>query len=128
MIRTQKFIPTSEWGVKEAVHIKANKPSLNKEGGRYKLSGVYEAVIRSKVKKIDAWYSQWHHSLASENSEVGIHFVFGSKEKLNHLFQFRFFFTNSWRCHAPMVTMVLHFASCNLFVFPLCTLCAVNLL
>ena len=44
-------------GVKEVVHIKANKPSLNKDGGRYKLSGVYEAVIRSKVKKIDAWYS-----------------------------------------------------------------------
>ena len=39
-------------GVKEAVHIKANQPSLNKDGGRFKLSGVYESVIRSKVKKI----------------------------------------------------------------------------
>ncbi len=46
-----------ERGVKEAVHINANEPSLNKDGGRYKLSGVYEAVIRSKVKKIDASYS-----------------------------------------------------------------------
>ena len=43
-----------ERGVKEAIHIKANQPSLNKDGGRYKLSGVYEAVIRSKVNKIDA--------------------------------------------------------------------------
>ena len=42
-----------ERGVKEAVHIKANQPSLNKDGGRHKLSGVYETVIRSKVKKIN---------------------------------------------------------------------------
>ncbi len=73
-----------QW-VKEAVHIKANKPSLNKDRVRYKLSGVYETVIRSEVRKIDAWFSQLHHSLAdkdgvpSENSEVGINFVFGSK-------------------------------------------------
>jgi len=41
-----------ERGVKEAIYIKANQPSLNKDGGRFKLSGVYETVIRSKVKKI----------------------------------------------------------------------------
>jgi hypothetical protein len=41
-----------ERGVKEAVYIKANEPSLNKDGGRFKLPGVYGSVIRSQVKKI----------------------------------------------------------------------------
>ena len=34
-----------ERGVKEAIYIRAYKPSLNKDGGRYKLPDVYDPVI-----------------------------------------------------------------------------------
>ena len=41
-----------ERGVKEAIYIKVNKPTLNKDGGRYKLPGVYESILRSSVPKV----------------------------------------------------------------------------
>ena len=73
-------------GIKEAVHIKANKPSLNKDGGgTNSILGVYDAVIRSRSKRsMPDTASYITHLLMkdgvkSENSEVGINFVFGSK-------------------------------------------------
>ena len=42
--RQKKF----ERGVKEATCNKVSKPRLNKDGGHYKLSGVYESILRSR--------------------------------------------------------------------------------
>ena len=41
--------------VKEGIYIKVNKPTLNKDGGRYKLPGVYESILRSSVPKVTTW-------------------------------------------------------------------------
>ena len=40
-----------ERGVKEAIYIKVNKPTLNKDGGCYKLPGIYESILKSSVPK-----------------------------------------------------------------------------
>ena len=53
-----------EQGVQEVVHIKANKPSLNKDGGWYKLSGVYEAVMSNRLMPDTTSYIT--HSLIKE--------------------------------------------------------------
>ena len=39
-----------ERGVKEAIYIRALKPSLNKDGGRYNLPAVWTNIIRSRVQ------------------------------------------------------------------------------
>ncbi|KAJ8036598.1 hypothetical protein HOLleu_20618 [Holothuria leucospilota] len=39
-------------GVKEAIHIRVNKPSLNRNGGRYKLPRVYDPLLESQVRKV----------------------------------------------------------------------------
>ena len=41
-----------ERGVKEAIYIKVNNPTLNKDGGGYKLPGVCESILRSSVPKV----------------------------------------------------------------------------
>jgi hypothetical protein len=41
-----------ERGVKEAIYIKANQPSLNKDGGRYRLPNVYDSLIKSNIRKV----------------------------------------------------------------------------
>ena len=41
-----------ERGVKEAIYIRVNKPSLNKDGGRYKLPRVFDPILESRVKKV----------------------------------------------------------------------------
>ena len=51
-----KFLPGPrphwfERGVKKAIYIKVNNP-LNKDGGRYKLPGVYEPILGSSVPKV----------------------------------------------------------------------------
>ena len=46
-----------ERGVKEAIHIRANQPSLNKDGGRYKLPKVYDPVITSHFKSVRSGHS-----------------------------------------------------------------------
>ena len=54
-----------ERGVKEAIYIRANKPSLNKDGGRYKLPRVYDPVVASQVKhchQADVTRLDQHHS------------------------------------------------------------------
>ena len=40
-----------ERGVKEAIYIRMNQPSLNKDGGRYKLPKVYDPLLKSRVEK-----------------------------------------------------------------------------
>ena len=44
-----------ERGVKEAICIKVNNPTLNKDGGWYKLSGIYESILRSSVPNVMTW-------------------------------------------------------------------------
>ena len=41
-----------ERGVKEAIYIRANQPSLNKDGGRYKLPRVYYPILMSHLQKV----------------------------------------------------------------------------
>ena len=41
-----------ERGVKEAVYIRVNQPSLNRDGGRHKLPSVYNSILRSSVRKV----------------------------------------------------------------------------
>ena len=41
-----------ERGVKEAIYIKVNQPSLNKDRGRYQLPRVFDPVLRSRVQKV----------------------------------------------------------------------------
>ena len=41
-----------ERDVKEAIYIRVNKPSLNKDGGRYKLPRVFDPILESRVKKV----------------------------------------------------------------------------
>ena len=41
-----------ERGVKEAIYIRANELSLNKDGGRYKLPKVYDPLIDRHVIKV----------------------------------------------------------------------------
>ena len=51
--REQRYF---ERGVKEAIYIRVNQPSLNKDGGRYKLPRVYDPILGSHVRKIcDLW-------------------------------------------------------------------------
>ena len=38
-----------ERGVKEAIYIRALKPSLNRDGGRYKLPGTFDPLLGSRV-------------------------------------------------------------------------------
>ena len=38
-----------ERGVKEAIHIRANKPSLNKDGGRHQLPHIWDRLIDSHL-------------------------------------------------------------------------------
>jgi len=46
-----------ERGVKEAIYIKANRPSLNKDGGRYKLPDVYDPIISQHLGKVKSGQS-----------------------------------------------------------------------
>ena len=46
-----------ERGVKEAIYIRANRPSLNRDGGRYKLPNIYDSVIARYVGKTKESYS-----------------------------------------------------------------------
>ena len=39
-----------ERGVKEAIFIRANKPSLNRDGGRFNLSPIWNNILRKSVK------------------------------------------------------------------------------
>ena len=39
-----------ERGVREAIHIRTERPSLNKDGGRYNLPTVWNNVLKSKVR------------------------------------------------------------------------------
>ena len=41
-----------ERGVNEAIYIKVNKPTLNKNECRYKIPGVYESILKSSVPKV----------------------------------------------------------------------------
>ena len=41
-----------ERGVKEAIYIRVNQPTLNKDGGRHKLPRVYDPILRSHVQKV----------------------------------------------------------------------------
>ena len=51
--REQRYF---ERGVKEAIYIRVNQPSLNKDRGRYKLPRVYDQIWGSHVRKIcDLW-------------------------------------------------------------------------
>ncbi len=38
-----------ERGVKEAIHIRVAKPSLNKDGGRHKLPAVWNNLLQRRV-------------------------------------------------------------------------------
>ena len=51
--REQRYF---ERGVKEAIYIRVNQPSLNKDWGWYKLPRVYDPILGSHVRKIcDLW-------------------------------------------------------------------------
>ena len=39
-----------ERGVKEAIYIRATKPSLNKDGGRFNLSPIWTNILKDRVK------------------------------------------------------------------------------
>ena len=39
-----------ERGVKEAIHIRVAKPSLNRDGGRFNLPAVWNNVLRAQVR------------------------------------------------------------------------------
>ncbi len=39
-----------EWGVREAIYIRAERPSLNKDGGRHNLPTVWNNVLKSRVR------------------------------------------------------------------------------
>ena len=41
-----------ERGVKEAIYIRVNQPTLNRDGGRYKLPNAYDPVLTSLVPKV----------------------------------------------------------------------------
>ena len=41
-----------ERGVKEAIYIRVNNPSLNKDGGRYNLPRVFDPILGSRVRKV----------------------------------------------------------------------------
>ena len=38
-------------GVREAIHIRANKPDLNRDGGRFQLSHVWDTLIDNQVPR-----------------------------------------------------------------------------
>ena len=40
-----------ERGVKEAIHIRAASPTLNKDGGRYQLPTIWNNIIKERVKR-----------------------------------------------------------------------------
>ena len=49
-----------ERGVKEAIYIRINQPTLNKDGGRYKLPIHYEHLsLKITLKKLMHWNSHW---------------------------------------------------------------------
>ncbi|KAI8505382.1 hypothetical protein Bbelb_165710 [Branchiostoma belcheri] len=50
-------------GVKEAVYIRAHRPTLNKDGGRHKLSGTYDPQLRSRVSDVTFQDSRQVHSV-----------------------------------------------------------------
>ena len=56
-----------EKGAKEVIYIQVNKPKLNKDGGRYKLPGVYESILTSSVPKVTTWDSL---TLADERRRI----------------------------------------------------------
>ena len=47
-----------ERGIKEAIYIRTHQPTLNKDGGRYKLPTVYDKVLRSQISKISGLTTQ----------------------------------------------------------------------
>ena len=56
-------------GVKEAIYIRANKPSLNRDGGRFRLSGAFDALLTSsrfRIPEIQRRASEGVHQTASE--------------------------------------------------------------
>ena len=44
--RDQRYF---ERGVRKAVYIRVHQPSLNRDGGRHKLSNIYDRVLRSAL-------------------------------------------------------------------------------
>ena len=55
-IKTVKILGTEprwfERGVKEAIHIRVNKPSLNRDGGRFNLPAVWNNLLRDRIPKV----------------------------------------------------------------------------
>ena len=59
-----------ERGVKEAIYIRVNQPSLNRDGGRYKLPKVYDPILMSRVRKVTTLRSvQSAHEVCSIATE-----------------------------------------------------------
>ena len=53
MERTKILAVEPRWferGVKEAIYIRANKPSLNRDGGRYNLPPVWNNIVKRLVE------------------------------------------------------------------------------
>ena len=77
-----------ERGVKEAIYIRINQPTLNKDGGRYKLPNVYDPVLTSLPKVSNS--RELGHSAdesCSSNWKFQVHkfIVLWSKVKFIHL-------------------------------------------
>ena len=56
-------------GVKEAIYIRANRPSLNRDGGRFRLCGAFDALLTSsrfRIPEIQRRASEGVHQTASD--------------------------------------------------------------
>ncbi len=40
-----------EWGARENIYIRTERPSLNKDGGRYNLTTIWNNVLKSRVRR-----------------------------------------------------------------------------